>query len=879
MSRVSLKMIGISIGLLGGDFAGAGMAADLVIDRMPAQIDSGSAPSQFVTINDMLYFTARGSSKNTELWRTDGTNAGTHVVREIDPRGTQWDLKSGSDPLNLFNWNGTLYFTAVTPETGRELWKSDGTNAGTVMVKDTTPGPKAGIVFDPHFVVYRNELYFIANRGLFKTDGTPEGTVQLGKDDGPTSPLSSVADVEVAGDYLYFHSKGSYGPGIWRFDDGPVKLIQVLEILDWTGTPELTNAGGTLYCAIDRNKALAKVGTTTHSSVLLTDTMDRVSSFTEFDGKLVFTARRLGSERSGIWMSDGTPAGTIPLLEPADVGIGGPLTIVNGLLIFNATASNGSGSIGLSDGTVAGTHLVVSSPQGEYFTWFNGELYYMTDIVRSGDHYPVMYKTNGTQQGTMRVDENMYTGDAGFGILGDRLFFGGRTQGWGGIPELWSIPVTTGMPSLFQKLGVEGEPGIDSGDVGVAFKGKYYFTDRSKIPGKSRSGISVTNGSAAGTAFYSDNPSHLVGSVNGHLFITDDYESVLSSASGVTGDEESLGMKYSTYLNGGLAAFVPWGNRALIRGNSVYVTDGTASGSIQLFSSSQSSFRWDMTPLNDSIAVLRKQDYSIYSGEIGYSKQLWATDGSVAGTVKITDLRDDPDIGAVMVSSSGYGYMPVYTDRDNGQGPAKLWKTNGTQVGTSEISGSPDFYNVESIKANSSHVLFASVDPETGTSVLWSYDIVGNSFTNLQTVFPTGSAVVFNDLIYFAGNDGVHGVELWQSDGTVGGTFMVDDFMPGSNSSFPTQLTVIQDILFLAMDHPEFGYELFAMRQTDTKPWMVDDLNSGRAPSTPNRLHVSTDGNTLFMFADNGASGQELFKVDVNGLMPYTAARDWSLYQ
>jgi ELWxxDGT repeat protein len=96
---------------------------------------NGSYPSNFINLNNTLYFTADDPTNGNELWKSDGTSAGTVLLNDIYP-GTN----NSSDPRNFFNLNNTLYFTADDGTNGNELWKSDGTSAGTVLVKDIYPG-------------------------------------------------------------------------------------------------------------------------------------------------------------------------------------------------------------------------------------------------------------------------------------------------------------------------------------------------------------------------------------------------------------------------------------------------------------------------------------------------------------------------------------------------------------------------------------------------------------------------------------------------------------------------------------------------------------------------------------------------------------------
>jgi ELWxxDGT repeat protein len=94
---------------------------------------SGSDPYDFAAVGSTLFFAAQQSAGNVELWKSDGSEAGTVLVKEIHPAG-------GSFPSELRALGSQVIFIADDGTTGVELWKSNGT-AGTVLIEEIVPGP------------------------------------------------------------------------------------------------------------------------------------------------------------------------------------------------------------------------------------------------------------------------------------------------------------------------------------------------------------------------------------------------------------------------------------------------------------------------------------------------------------------------------------------------------------------------------------------------------------------------------------------------------------------------------------------------------------------------------------------------------------------
>jgi len=97
-------------------------------------IKSYSSISNFARIGNELFYAADDGVHGLELWKTDGTSGGTVMVKDI------YSGYYSSGVSSITSFNGKIYFVAYDGINGSEVWQSDGTAQGTKMLKDIFPG-------------------------------------------------------------------------------------------------------------------------------------------------------------------------------------------------------------------------------------------------------------------------------------------------------------------------------------------------------------------------------------------------------------------------------------------------------------------------------------------------------------------------------------------------------------------------------------------------------------------------------------------------------------------------------------------------------------------------------------------------------------------
>jgi ELWxxDGT repeat protein len=166
-----------------------------------------------------LFFVGSDSVHGQELWKSDGSAAGTTLVKDLNVNPVE---EISSYPHRLTPVGGTLFFVADDGVHGFELWKSDGTAAGTTLVKDIIPADRRATPPGPLTAV-GNTLFFRADDGvhgaeLWTSDGTPGGTA-LVQDLNPGAASADPSDFTRIGTTVFFSAQTpTTGMELWAMN-------------------------------------------------------------------------------------------------------------------------------------------------------------------------------------------------------------------------------------------------------------------------------------------------------------------------------------------------------------------------------------------------------------------------------------------------------------------------------------------------------------------------------------------------------------------------------------------------------------------------------------------------------------------------------------
>ena len=783
-----------------------------------------SAPGPVVALDGSRGLFPASGVEGRELWLTDGTNSGTRLVKDINPGGFG---AASSNPTNLTNAGGIVYFGADDGVHGSELWKSDGTDAGTALVKDIAPGSTSanssfltplgtrllfftaigystpdwsmwitdgtdggtiplGSLVPSAVLVWSGRAYLSAtdgtNSGLFVTDGTPGGTVFLKR--GVPRGMAGL------GSFVYF---GADGPGssntLWK-TDGTVAGTTPLTTLP--GPPsmgaEALAVGASLFFAAPgaqmEGLELWKTDGTPGGTSRVKDIAPGLAGsnparLTAFGDSLLFFADATGAGAYQMFTSDGTDPGTIPLTSfaspPDGVEPYGPgITVAGAFAFFTASVRQ---NLWQTDGTAAGTHVTKILPSSTYHASpfplgdLGGRLLFTADVSQFGTR--TLFSTDGTDVGTKALTCDGCANNGGIASFKGRAYFASSDPA--GDTELWSTDGTSEGTALLKDLW----PGRSSSPDGFLVAGSNLLFSASGPAGVE---LWKSDGTADGTALVKDiKPG--AGS---------------SSPTSLT----ALGCPVVFFADDG------------VHGAELWVSDGTETGT---------SLVKDIRPGAASSAVggpiFRLGSQVFFAANDGTSgTELWKSDGTPSGTIQVKDLA----IGAP--GSVPFGFCELdgalFFFARAASGSWGLWRSNGSDAGTQLVSAitsdgaqQPEPHDLVAMKGR----LFFGANDGIAGDELWTSDGTGPGTHLLVDIQPGRASslplylINVDGILYFAADDGIHGQELWQSDGTAAGTRLVGEVSAGSaESSVGAPLASAGRLYFSALE-PTVGQELWSI--------------------------------------------------------------------
>ena len=830
------------------------------------------------------YFIARdGTDYDAKLWRTDGTTAGTTLVRRLLN-----NRSSGSKEVVAALKSGALLYYRVGDFLGAALFRSDGTPEGTYLLADGVTD-MADVNGTLYFSTGTNTTN--AANALYKTSGSQIGTVKV-KSFAGGGPVSLVN----AGGTLFFSSDdGSNGRELWKSDGTDTGTVMVRNIVQGSGSSKPTN-------------------------------------LTSFGGRLAFVPETFPNQ---LWVSDGTEAGTTMLVDFAAVQNANTypmhLADVNGTLIIFVGGGNYSNlKIYKSNGTAGTTVIADGGPFGlglptskDDVTVVGDTLYFIAGD-RAGSSSSYVYKTTGdvaTQVSGQYINAQNPVGTGTFAsapilAVGTRVYFGNST-GNGESVEVCAIDHNVAGS---ERLVADINPlktGTRPYDF-AAYNSRLFFTEDNGTTGISPY---LTDGTA--TMLLKDINATTLGSVisetaaaGGKLFFLKEEPSGFSTKhtlfhtagtgfTAVAVDPLPLQMGGLSKL-GESVTFV--GTRPNSIDHSLYITDGSTP--LKLKSSTIDSRIGGLFSGTQFFTVTFVKEMFSMGNFVTTDLQLWKTDGTVAGTVAVKSFTSKGRIRQILISN-GVTFMVA----DDGTSGFELWRTDGTDAGTvlikdiqtgnsidisqvngkatsllafsggvyfkvSKTDGSQSIYKSDGTAAGTSEVLSKMNGLPNGgfligvSNNLLYYNAnavlnVYNGATSTQIHSVGGSELAdVNGTAFFTAFDGE--TRLYKSDGTAAGTLQLLDYARNVRqlTSFAGQLFFTNSD-FTPSGVMVHGNELWRSDGTPLGTFMVQDLFKG-APDGVSRILDQANG-TLFLLGQNVVSDSELFATlatSTNGSRP-----------
>lgn len=795
---------------------------------------NSSNPSEFCAVDDVLYFTAADSAHGTELWRTDGTSGGTYLVKD-----TESGEFSGCNSTNgMIAIDGKLYFVAKGANGTMDVWVSDGTTAGT-----QTLNPFSTNGTPNYFQNLNGKLVYSENNQVWIYDGINPAIVVY------TVPSGFINSVVVHGDYAFFCGQYStFGSELMKSDGTIAGTGLVKDIWPGSSSSSVSNMislnGMLLFSAIDgiNGRELWTSDGTTAGTYMIKDIApgdigpsNPYSSvpqdFTAAESYIYFQAYTPNEGRE-LWRTDGTAPGTV-LVKDINTGIGyskpADFFYLDGTLYFQAFDSLHGIELWSTQPSALGASLVKDiypgdeSSEPEYLVALNNKVFFAATTLDQGRE---LCKSNGIVTGTKLVKDiygptlsSADLDDDNYAVMNGNYFFVAN-EGVKGY-ELWKSDGTSAGTKMVKNIYPGGVTDFTSPYYITNIAGTIYFGGNDSIHGYE---LWRSDGTAAGTKMVKD------------------------IAPGTESSFPALFCEVGDLLF--FQAFDP------IHGTELWKSDGTSAGT---------KIVKDINPgvLSSDPSELYNYNGVLYfgAGTENEGRELWKSNGTAFGTKLIKDINgsnesseilDVKSLGNIIVFSYRFGDYPY---------SGGLYKTNGTPAGTVLISAG----QFTSTRASNGYLYFSGKTGSPPDYELWRTD--GNTaelFYSISSGTSSSLPYLFADLngVLLFSADGVGGRELYRTDGTIAGTYILKDIQPGSISSNPDDLKVIDSVAVFMAYTADHGVEPYRTNGTTAGTYLIGEVVPGSSGNIFQEPNFGNVGNAVLFFTNDLIHGYELWKIE-----------------